>query len=50
MALFRSFSALLATLLLAAPLALAEDKALTVEIVVAKARARSPPTSPPWIK
>jgi hypothetical protein len=39
MALFRSFSALLATLLLAAPLALAEDKALTVEIVVAKARA-----------
>ncbi|MEY3109366.1 MAG: hypothetical protein RL079_51, partial [Verrucomicrobiota bacterium] len=40
MALFRLFSALLATLLLAGPLALsAADKALTVEVVVAKARA-----------
>ena len=40
MALYRPFSALLATLLLASPLALsAEDKALTVETVVAKARA-----------
>jgi hypothetical protein len=40
MALFRLFSALFATLLLAGPLALsAADKALTVEVVVAKARA-----------
>jgi hypothetical protein len=40
MALFRSFSALFATLLLAGPLALsAADTALTVEVVVAKARA-----------
>lgn len=40
MALFRSFSALLVTLLLAGPLTVsAEDKPLTVEIVVAKARA-----------
>jgi hypothetical protein len=40
MALFRPFTALLATLLLAGPLVLsADDKALTVEIVVAKARA-----------
>ena len=40
MALFRPFSALLATLLLTGPLALsAADKALTVEVVVAKARA-----------
>ncbi len=40
MALFRPFSALLAMLLLGGPLTLsAEDKALTVEAVVAKARA-----------
>jgi hypothetical protein len=40
MALFRSFSALFATLLLAGPLALsAADTALTVEVIVAKARA-----------
>lgn len=40
MALFRPFTALFATLLLAGPLVLsAEDKALTVETVVAKARA-----------
>jgi hypothetical protein len=40
MALFRPFSALFATLLLAGPLALsAADKALTVEVIVAKARA-----------
>ncbi|NBV52189.1 MAG: hypothetical protein EBR83_01425, partial [Verrucomicrobia bacterium] len=40
MALFRPFTALFATLLLAGPLAAsAEDKPLTVEIVVAKARA-----------
>ena len=40
MALFRPFTALLATLLLAGPLAAsAEDKPLTVETIVAKARA-----------
>ena len=40
MALFRLFAALFATLLLAGPLALsAEDKAITVETIVAKARA-----------
>ena len=40
MALFRPFSALFATLLLAGPLVLsAADKALTVEVVIAKARA-----------
>jgi hypothetical protein len=40
MALFRPFTALFATLLLAGPLVLsAEDKALTVETIVAKARA-----------
>ena len=40
MALLRPFSALFATLLLAGPLVLsAADKALTVEVVIAKARA-----------
>ena len=39
MVLFRPFTALLATLLLAGPLtASAEDKPLTVETIVAKAR------------